>query len=332
MRRQYRNPSNVQSQLGLTHLLLHMRHHEATDPKDRIFALLGLADEDLDQHALRVDYNRTVEEVSISVTRYLIETHHDLQILGMAGHVSTEAKLPSWVPDWSRPLKTRLLDAAGPYLQFRVCGENFVKPSIFDTSDPKKLGLRGVCVGTVERVYHGSFEVGGYHSRNRRGFHTRRQRQRIAAFIGSPDSCSPTHEDVEIAWLRTISGGLFPDKTRLHTSFAQVRYPRYTQWCVANEILEAPPEDVVAEVAAFPRFWTVGRAVFMTEGYIGLGPAKVQPGDRICLLFGGTLPYVLRPLGGDEFILLGSSYVHRMMNGEVYHKSNVEAHEQFILI
>lgn len=38
-----------------------------------------------------------------------------------------------------------------------------------------------------------------------------------------------------------------------------------------------------------------GRRQFVMEnGYIGLGPAAMQNGDILCVLFGGSVPYVLR--------------------------------------
>jgi hypothetical protein len=52
------------------------------------------------------------------------------------------------------------------------------------------------------------------------------------------------------------------------------------------------------------------------KGYLGVGPDLVQPGDTCCVLFGGEVPFILRPLD-DHFLLVGESYIHGAMNGEV---------------
>jgi hypothetical protein len=75
---------------------------------------------------------------------------------------------------------------------------------------------------------------------------------------------------------------------------------------------------------------TVNRKFFITEkGYFGLGPSTTQPGDNVCVLAGGHVPYVVRPrdcdcaasILGDEPVnsleLLGDAYMQGIMNGEV---------------
>jgi hypothetical protein len=67
-------------------------------------------------------------------------------------------------------------------------------------------------------------------------------------------------------------------------------------------------------------------------GFLGLGPAEVEPGDVVCILSGGNLPYVVRPLSQDEFTFLGPSYVHGIMNGEAYHGVDRTRQETFVLV
>jgi hypothetical protein len=51
------------------------------------------------------------------------------------------------------------------------------------------------------------------------------------------------------------------------------------------------------------------------KGYYVLGPKVMKPGDIICVLFGGKMPFCLRPWG-DRYLLVGECYVHGLMNGE----------------
>ena len=52
------------------------------------------------------------------------------------------------------------------------------------------------------------------------------------------------------------------------------------------------------------------------KGYIGWVPAAAKTGDRICLLVGGQVPYVLRPHKKKKgFQFLGEAYIHGIMKG-----------------
>jgi len=66
--------------------------------------------------------------------------------------------------------------------------------------------------------------------------------------------------------------------------------------------------------------------IITEKGYIGLAPAKTEPGDRIAVLFGGRVPYILRQNQPDNstepttWTFIGDSYVHGIMDGEVIQK------------
>lgn len=61
------------------------------------------------------------------------------------------------------------------------------------------------------------------------------------------------------------------------------------------------------------------RRLFATEaGYLGLGPVSIQQGDQIWLFKGGRVPFVLRPVENGCYKLIGETYVHGVMNGEVW--------------
>jgi hypothetical protein len=79
------------------------------------------------------------------------------------------------------------------------------------------------------------------------------------------------------------------------------------------------------EIVGNPELWkfdgmikdqTAGRALFITEnGYVGLG--NVGESDEIWVLFGGDLPFVLRPKPDtSSHLLLGDCFVHGIMYGE----------------
>ena len=60
-----------------------------------------------------------------------------------------------------------------------------------------------------------------------------------------------------------------------------------------------------------------GRRFMITDlGFLGLAPLASMPGDEVCMLFGGTVPYVIRS-EGDRFKFIGECYVLGIMDSEV---------------
>jgi hypothetical protein len=78
------------------------RNCSSADPRDKIFAVLGLAHQKY-QDAVQVNYSLTSEEVFVKLAVHLIEDEKNLAILKYTtGEVNApEAReLPSWVPQW----------------------------------------------------------------------------------------------------------------------------------------------------------------------------------------------------------------------------------------
>jgi hypothetical protein len=53
---------------------------------------------------------------------------------------------------------------------------------------------------------------------------------------------------------------------------------------------------------------------------IGLAPFEAVVGDMICMLWGCSVPVILRDLGGKKCQLIGECYVHGIMHGEFLEK------------
>jgi len=81
---------------------------EATDPRDRIYALLGIMDDINNNNAcIPVDYNLTVEQLYIDVAKYLVVLRNSLAMFSQLRPNQsrrTKYRLPSWCPDWSLEL------------------------------------------------------------------------------------------------------------------------------------------------------------------------------------------------------------------------------------
>lgn len=59
------------------------------------------------------------------------------------------------------------------------------------------------------------------------------------------------------------------------------------------------------------------RCLFISEkGYLGLGPANAREKGRVCIVFGALVPFILRP-ESEHYVLIGESYIHGVMYGEL---------------
>ncbi|KAH8755177.1 hypothetical protein BGZ57DRAFT_933466 [Hyaloscypha finlandica] len=76
--------------------------------------------------------------------------------------------------------------------------------------------------------------------------------------------------------------------------------------------------EALNEQAAGSEGFQCSQRFFMTEkGYMGIGPTGCANGDIVCVLLGGELPYVLRPVGNERYKMVGQCYMHGIMDGEV---------------
>ncbi|GKZ38225.1 hypothetical protein AbraIFM66950_010254 [Aspergillus brasiliensis] len=75
------------------------------------------------------------------------------------------------------------------------------------------------------------------------------------------------------------------------------------------------------------------RLMISSKDYIGLVPSRTQEGDLICVLFGCSVPVILRKQD-DHYIFIGECYVHGIMDGEAIEqmKEGCLVEEEFTLI
>ncbi|RDW77857.1 hypothetical protein BP5796_05709 [Coleophoma crateriformis] len=93
---------NTPSEKKLIELVARFQVLDATNPRDRIYALIGLSTDTIEPK-----YRNTVEEVYCEFAARWVNVDRDASILAYAepkvreGHFnSTKRQLPSWVPDW----------------------------------------------------------------------------------------------------------------------------------------------------------------------------------------------------------------------------------------
>ncbi|MCJ1457088.1 hypothetical protein MMC28_007454 [Mycoblastus sanguinarius] len=311
---------------------------KATDPRDQLYALLGLVADGLDNE-LNPDYRKSIQAVYTDTTRHLLTRDQRLAILKYAGIGYSRAlpDLPSWVTDWNIPPVamidlTRWARTAG----YRT--DDDIKPQIQCGTRSNKLSIRGVLLDIVcgtSAIYERTALQPGAVS----------DWCDEALAIASSLDPYPTGEPWEEAFWRTLLANKMYDGSQAPSSWAQ-NYQSFQTMLELDrlDVASGPSGRRTGKLNDSSPDWTgygsahekhqaglflmssrqaiINRSFCATEnGYIGLTPGA-EPGDLICSLFGAPVPYVLRVNEfeeghGQTYTLVGECYVHGFMDGKL---------------
>ena len=87
-------------------LIWQYRNREATDPRDMVYGLLGIASDLGGNGGITPDYSCSRHELYLRTALLIIRRTKTLRILEGIRH--EEFEMPSWVPDWSATIDARL--------------------------------------------------------------------------------------------------------------------------------------------------------------------------------------------------------------------------------
>jgi hypothetical protein len=314
------------------------RFRKATDPRDKIYGLLGLDTDDTTEH-VRMDYTQSVEEVYEDfLYSHLIHTKK----LDILSHLRTDRrsnlKLPSFVPDWSLNLsdlsiaemmqwsvRCGILEiynaAAGAQLEFKT------RPGI--------LAIKGVIIDAIKMIatnsIHEKHQATPPHSasndyldeylamaavppREKDDGLIRRQ----AFWLAMVAECKPlvreTRNPLEVQ--PTIK--LSESYGRLNNIPVEVfeGYEAYLRTLGDASIRNSKIPDVLYPIDVAADIAQIGRRFMVTQGgRMGLVPPHAQEGDVVAVLTGGHVPIILRPRDGYHTVV-GDAYVQGIMDGE----------------
>jgi hypothetical protein len=387
----------------LVEALTAARSLQATDPRDKIYSVLGIISSKSDsgvvtyETPIHSNYAETVNNVFTEVARAAILQTQTLEMLSHVGRApeQTVGGLPTWVPDWRHEIPCLVLgrldshnsfhfDASGyerrryEAVAFRnryagrmsssdqIDPSNLPLPPLFSIPvNPSHLHLRGISIDTITAlssdlficdiyeqhhisdtnnpVYKSFWEALNSFLRDNEVRYTNDD-PRICRLEGNffdEHLSNPPFELVQDYYLRTVCANLDisdffqPGGQGWYYRLSSIQ-PSYrctrggTIWKNVNTILEPPSRALMQRMRT-------KRCLIATErGYLGIAPSWAKEGDEICVLFGGSVPLIIRERGGGEGVheLVGECYVHGIMNGEAVDIEKMEHVEQrdFILV
>ncbi|KAF5584001.1 heterokaryon incompatibility protein [Fusarium pseudocircinatum] len=296
------SPEGSQFTLDLFQLLSLRRDLKATDPRDKVYAFLGLS-RDAEMFQISPGYSISVDELYNIVAIKLL-LRYGPAVLSASQPKYTTIQLPSWVPDWSLPWRGGIAR-----IQSFECGAALVGHIRIDALNGT-VTFSGMLLDVVKRIDGTPFDAWGPEPRTmvdmealfeeqmkKLGYigfytHTRQCYGTVLLEVLTAGRRNQVHQDPVSMMEAVLIGPGFdwnpfdPEKKKWDSLYKNLLWKK-DEW-----------------------------DIFETEnGYIGLGPRSVIPGDVICILPGAPVPYILRPAGESTYQLIGDSYIHGIMMG-----------------
>ncbi|ETS86374.1 hypothetical protein PFICI_00202 [Pestalotiopsis fici W106-1] len=311
------------------------RHLQVSDPRDRVFALLGhysirqRSGEGL--RSLKADYTRSVDDVYIDLAaRALYEDAKSLITLAAVQYstleLAGESALPSWVPDW-RQYSSHILSE--PTCSHRAHGGTIPRLTIDLAS--RSLVIHGIIIDSIAKHSAGIRPKSFYADGNVESTTVETLWRDVCGKnkFGFTDMYV-NGETALFAFLQTLSNGCATLKWNLNSDHHAAPAETWLAYGAAYlSRLFAGTEKITDEIqdrgsSGDASQWiraansaSTNRSLAVTDkGYYVLGPKVLRDGDMICVLFGGKMPFCLRPREDGTYYLVGECYVHGFMEGQ----------------
>ncbi|KAL6705440.1 hypothetical protein ACN47E_006705 [Coniothyrium glycines] len=309
-------------------LLMRWRHRLSTDPRDKVYALLGLLQANCLPTAQPCSYSINVVDLFAGVTVDLIRYEEGLRALLGAGGVSpTTLELPSWVIDFT------YLDVIGRrqlkwwthshrYWAFSACGQS--KPGIKVSKDKRRLALNGIHfdeIVAVNEVYRVREDEVIKEHRLWNNMLSAQKLVQLHEYSGTTVRLYPAGGSWHSAMWRTMIGDLVMAEYPVERANDHHESRFNGIWSRLKQGKPVKESNVLFEslCGILPN-----HAFFVTkEGYLGIGPPHTQPGDWVWIFHGGQVPFIMRKhhkMVADDGVhwlsLVGDCYLHGIMDGE----------------
>ena len=328
---------------------------EATDPRDKIYALLNLR-HDKEQLMIEPDYSKPVEQVYLSFAQALVHAGHTGRMLLHSGITYSRPRLPSWVPDWSlRP-------------QHMLC-DIVLLPTAFNYDDPmsrdldcsdsrvshsgQELIVPALVIDRLDTLGDLAIEDEDLNPLYRDGFVTSRRDPTLSRVVDLTEvecvrskwprkfyqslqalawvRASPRYEEDDIikvaqdtllclhdsnpAWTRSTG----PTGLESYLETVSATFDRQLFMELEKKSFEALVEQ-----------WRVGAAMSKelalyaaklrlgrtANGYVGMVPPATEPGDIAVCIKGMRAPVIIRAVDDRRFQLVGPGYFYGFMYGQ----------------
>ena len=280
----------------LSSLLWNIWDRASTDPRDKVFAVLGLVGETKDGYStMAPDYRKSMEQVYREIAREIIIKEGRMDILLAASGVNSNAELPSWVPDWRSEATT-----GRPILL--VNRRLLMKLAYSGSMDMAILKGHGYLAA-------GNSEAFALFSDDLRALTVLSKKWDSIAEVCDADITATSNDEFMDQICEFI----------LRSKFISSRRRRRELTRREHAIDSQETSMLMATLTGGGRIWhdeyaptmrnvMRQRRLFITRnGHIGIGPVDAQPHDVVFIISGCNFPITLRPRE-DMFGVVGEAY------------------------
>ncbi|KAM0208638.1 hypothetical protein ACHAQI_006841 [Fusarium lateritium] len=322
---------------------------KATDPRDKLFALLTFANETHDASQLddliKPNYDKSKERVFADFTRWWIREHGSVSILSFIHCQPSRTWVGTLGPDYKDSVTgqpTWSVNSSGSskwtqanlnnLFKFNAAGDTKPNMGLLDTDDPLLLRLSGLQITEIKKITQAPIEyIYPYHGTSEN------QSEISQVFDKMFDPCSLTpfwsrkhrKDDFKYESIQTCNQK-YIDHMRAHWQYASRPAFKVIKPTSGRELEYYETNKLPACME--PCFFVTGSGLF------GLCPWKSKERDVVVLLDGGNVPYLLRPAEkkDDElrYELVGECFVQGIMHGEILERlgDNATKREVFSIV
>jgi hypothetical protein len=335
--------------------LLHLHRYKlSSDPRDKIFSLLGLTSLQM-QKRISVNYKISVTDLYINTVTHIIREEKLLNIImenkrPRVFYRNTDYSLPSWVPCFDYKKGEHL----GRIGQFRdawsgACGSTSLSADV----KGRVLTIRGIAVcritkigppmpESVTEVYdfpqvfkvcYAWWKIFVAHG----GREVVEGKDSFINIIKCNDWYRPVPEPNNSFWHeKSVTREAQLQEWKEHVEFCKtdarkslnivmrIHQPddNTLRPILGPELTETDPKKIAyaERVTSLATITTTNRCFMVAGGiHFGLAPMCAEVGDVVAVLFGSVTPIVLReraPELGGGYLNVGDAYLHGFMDGE----------------
>jgi hypothetical protein len=327
-----------QNNQSLLNILVETRYAQAWEPKDKIYGVLGLVDVDITP-----TYAKSTKQVYFEACVKVPDG--DLyRLLNCVDHETPER--PSWIPDWSKPRVTESLGFTNTSWAIYAAGGRksdparglkypFVVPITVDHKAQAMI-MNGKIfdaisiLGDVATI--AALDIDDPVENN----------MELASYVETAKTFEkyPSGGPIFDAFWQTLVAGKDPSgRMKAPTDYSEVfslvldsstgKMPslpgqtysprRKKGFFTLQNLRSRKPAQTLADLRQSYRAALRNRRFSVSEkGYFALVPRGTQAGDKICVLEGINVPYILRAVEGEGgYELVGECFVYGIMEGEV---------------
>ena len=350
----FREETAKQNSHTLARLMTVLREFDSTDPRDKVYALLGMAS---DGHRMPVDYEAPVRDIYHAAALLCYRIGFTFLMLSHAGWTTQLPEAPSWVPDFSRQYVQGSRLQGSPIPFFHAASSRASEVSLNISRD--HLHISGILFDKISEVSD-KFPDPNQHSDDPRNgvlasLLSNLQLERWftqAAELAKRDIVKQKiGEDTSSTLYRTLVGAKFNGSRDLSDAsgypkafqdfcfwrnliiyrLTLLKYDKSSrvirggskQW--NNKVTAALTEPCKAFLASMMDSVMEKRLCVTRSGGLGLVPFCAEPGDEIVLFCGDGVPHVLRRhKKRPTYHYVGNCYIDGIMDGEVFEHGEPE--------